>query len=25
LAPWGMATAIKLTSTMWIIGGNGLT
>jgi hypothetical protein len=25
LAPFGMATAIKITSTAWIISGNGLT
>jgi hypothetical protein len=25
LAPFGMATAIKITSTSWIISGNGLT
>jgi hypothetical protein len=25
LAPFGMATAVKLTSTIWIISGNGLT
>jgi hypothetical protein len=25
LAPFGMATALKITSTSWIISGNGLT
>jgi hypothetical protein len=25
LAPFGMATAVKITSTSWIISGNGLT
>ena len=25
LAPFGMATAVKITSTSWIASGNGLT